>query len=377
MIDVSIKKNVKLFEEDIYLDEILITIGNNRYKFFEIQNLEDGLYKLGFANKIPLSAISSLYNHNIPKNIAFEIENKNENYECFDYIEISKTTIKFRLFYHYNEWQYNWNLYLYFKEVTRYIISNNLDIKIEDDFEDEYWALFYCLKPNNGETIGKNIERIFPKIIEIHGSIINDLQSKYSDKPLTAFFEFPEHLKTACEQYLMYFAQFLFDIGIKVKTEIQDIGSQILFSVIPVNKEEAISKISQALAFYLSIPMIDEIEIKETFGEISESIQFQSLASNILHLKAQLKLAEATLKLQKAHIDLLTNYPNQTNTNEVLINSLDKVREKDNDIDSLTFMNGIITIKKYEGKGFAINLPRLVSSTVEYMKDKLNIYKKS
>jgi hypothetical protein len=51
---------------------------------------------------------------------------------------------------------------------------------------------------------------------------------------VTAVFEFPAPIKSACEQYLLYFAQFLRDLGIEAEAELKEEAGRVLFSVTPV-----------------------------------------------------------------------------------------------------------------------------------------------
>ena len=53
---------------------------------------------------------------------------------------------------------------------------------------------------------------------------------------LVTHFNFPEEIKMACKQYLIYFSQFLLDLGIEVKTEVDEKAGQTLFKVMPLNK---------------------------------------------------------------------------------------------------------------------------------------------
>jgi len=63
------------------------------------------------------------------------------------------------------------------------------------------------------------------------------------------FFNFPEEIRTPCQQYLMYFVQFLKDIGIDAKSEIREYAQSTLFRIIPEDKNEALDKIRDALRF--------------------------------------------------------------------------------------------------------------------------------
>jgi hypothetical protein len=79
---------------------------------------------------------------------------------------------------------------------------------------------------------------------------------------LTTYFSFPEDIKVAAKQYLVYFAQFLLDLGIEAETEVRETKGQTLFKVIPANKGEALEQIRGALETYLNAPAADDLEIQ-------------------------------------------------------------------------------------------------------------------
>lgn len=64
---------------------------------------------------------------------------------------------------------------------------------------------------------------------------------------VTTFFSFPPGVKTSCEQYLLYFVQFLEDMGIRADAEIKEDAQKVLFSVTPADGPSALEQIRQAL----------------------------------------------------------------------------------------------------------------------------------
>jgi hypothetical protein len=86
-------------------------------------------------------------------------------------------------------------------------------------------------------------------------------------------FKFPPAIKTACEQYLLYFGQFLKDLGIDAETELKEEASRVLFTVTPTDKSKALDSIREALNCYLQMPSsLQTIPMAESrLGVISES----------------------------------------------------------------------------------------------------------
>src|SRR6185369_100233 len=68
---------------------------------------------------------------------------------------------------------------------------------------------------------------------------------------LVTFFDFPEPFRSTCEQYLVYFIQFLEDLGILADSEIKSHAGSVMFSVTPRDGHSALVEIRKALDLYL------------------------------------------------------------------------------------------------------------------------------
>jgi hypothetical protein len=81
--------------------------------------------------------------------------------------------------------------------------------------------------------------------------IATPIISKASDR-------FPPAIRTACEQYLLYFVQFLEDLGVSATAEIKEDAKRVLFSVTPTDGCAALQQIREALEVYLKLPEMPE-----------------------------------------------------------------------------------------------------------------------
>lgn len=184
---------------------------------------------------------------------------------------------------------------------------------------------------------------------------------------VTMNFNFPEEVKIACEQYLLYFVQFLRDIGINTTAELhpQQVG-QVLFAVTPTNSNEALDKIRQALEIYIKLP---SSPINTSQELMSNDIAVQRLVANINHFKGQLALAhamlqakDATIEAQRVTIQRQQFLPSgsilQESVQEIPITPKTEEKEK--------VLGGVLALGKYEGKGFDINLGELFRQLRRY-----------
>lgn len=214
--------------------------------------------------------------------------------------------------------------------------------KLQTGYQNGFGLVLCC---EDGDNIGDKIQELLVISNEIFRKSKYDLYNSINEDHLITFFEFPAHLKTSAKQYLVYFTQFLADIGIDAETEIKEDLHNTLFTVIPKDKNQSLSKIKEALELYINAPSLNNI------GLISENndVSVMQWKANVMHLQSQMMLAQSAIQMKDATIESLqlSNYQ----LKEVISN-----HQKDN---GESILDGLATIEKIKGKGFTINLPEL------------------
>src|SRR6266446_3721901 len=167
-------------------------------------------------------------------------------------------------------------------------------------------------------------------------------------------FDFPEQVRVPCEQYLLYFGQFLRDLGVEVNTALTPEAGQVLFSVTPTDKKEALNKIRVALDLYLHLP---SSPMNDT---TNESIEVQRLEAAIFRFKSDLKLAAAELQAKNRTIEaqqLIISVQKGLMNGEVLVDSLKEVTPKPEDQEYV--IDGVVALGTFEAKVVKLNLGEL------------------
>lgn len=174
------------------------------------------------------------------------------------------------------------------------------------------------------------------------------LAESIDENSLVTFFHFPSEIKSACSQYLIYFAQFLADLGINVDTELKEETHQTLFKVTPKNEAESLDKIREALDIYLKAA--SNKELKTQIAQESNVATGHWMA-NIRFLESQLALANATLQAKDATIEALqiTNFQYKQ-----------EVEKRSKDEDSEEIIKDVVSLGKFEVKGVSVNLAELL-----------------
>jgi len=212
------------------------------------------------------------------------------------------------------------------------------------------FGIFWTVS-NHAEIIRSTIDKAVESFFRFEAKAEKAAIASMDKENLITYFSFPDEIKVACKQYLVYFAQFLADLGIQAEAEIKEQTGQTLFKVIPSNQNEALDKIRAALTVYLNAPTFPDSEFLSNSNSDVAAVQWQA---NVMHLKSQLMLAKSAIQMKDATIEILTlsNYQYQQ---LALHNGLKENLKNEEDV-----VSGILTVKKYEGKGFTLNLPEIL-----------------
>lgn len=129
-----------------------------------------------------------------------------------------------------------------------------------------------------------------------------EMERSSSKGEILASFEFPDDLQVPCEQYLLYFSQFLKDIGISAESSLTREAGHVLFAVNPADGNDALQRIKEALAVYLNLP-----EANVVFDESFASMRLQQQVENLKHSQSiagrELKLAQRVIEAQDRVIE--------------------------------------------------------------------------
>lgn len=206
------------------------------------------------------------------------------------------------------------------------------------------------------QTIRSEVEKNLLILREMTERVYASLVKKLNIDSVVSLFDFPESIQVACEQYLIYFVEFLKNIGINATADIAHQAGKVLFSVTPVSKEIALDQIREALQVYLSLP---SGFYNSDFMSMQVGPLEQQLLANIQHLNGQLRLANALAQMQESTINNQNNMIKQQSKlidGSILQQSL---LVKPNSSDKEEMLKGAITLTDFEMKGLKINLPSI------------------
>lgn len=250
---------------------------------------------------------------------------------------------------------YNYNS---FKSKFRNFCDNTAGFEFNDldgIITDADFAVDYPLIHTN-KTLPHILSDFYHKFKLLVDETVESLLIEERGHTLTSIFNFPEEIQAPCEQYLVYFSQFLEDLGIYASTTITKDAHRVLFTVTPEDSNQALSQIRDALNIYLYLPTQADSQLTQ---HGATDIGVHQLVANVYHLRSQVIMLQAaqqshlaTIRAQEAHIQSmnLTVYQQQ--------NELNNIARKEESQESL--FNGILTVKPVEAYGLQINTPLLL-----------------
>jgi hypothetical protein len=194
------------------------------------------------------------------------------------------------------------------------------------------------------------VERCLAILQAPHEEVTQQLTAQTNS--LALLFDFPQEVRVPCEQYLLYFVQFLQDLGVEATADLRHEAGKVLFAVSPGNKETALDNIRTALQTYLQLPSSP----LDTDSIVEYEIAAQRLAANIDHFKgqvrlvnAQLRLADATIQQQQIAIDHLL-------TKDVVLKWLNDAETEPANDEPEPLFGGTVALTTFEKYGVRVSL---------------------
>jgi hypothetical protein len=242
-----------------------------------------------------------------------------------------------------------------------------VDDVLIDYYDKNQIAIVIDFKCEN-ETVAELFNIYLEEIRAIDKLISKDrFFRKLSSNSVIAEFNFPEHVQVACEQYLLYFVQFLKDLGIGASAKVREEAGKILFSVRPDNELDALDNIRNALAVYLNLPSNpifyeDRFTAMRLRRQIKNLRDSQKIAASELRFEESLLIQSQIIREKNLIIRQQNRIIEKITSKEIMMNSLQNREEFEKIVEGLEF--GVIKWLM-EHLGIKINPVKLLKSLGE------------
>jgi hypothetical protein len=256
---------------------------------------------------------------------------------------------------------YLWSRPYTFSEYFDLLINliNELDVSAmqempyEESSADMYLDDFAIrFSVNADANIGLEVERCLSVVRLGHEKAIAKLESEVKGNSVELSFDFPEEVRVPCEQYLLYFVQFLKDLGVEATADLRHEAGKVLFAVTPGDQDTALDNIRTALQTYLQLPLSP----LDTDSIVEDEIVVQRLAANVDHLKGQVRLANAELRLANATIQQQQITLERVLSNDMVIKSLKASNPMTASEEPERLLGGTVALTTFDKYGVRVSL---------------------
>jgi len=328
-------------------------------------------------NVLGINDLENISTTELPRNSHLFIEYPDTSFKHIDFINLycrkeGETEICFNVGFLYTNWNHPWNINHFVIEMknTAEASSHGLDkVEIDIDSGDPGPYINFSFRRLDNSPLVGIINEYVSFIKETYENTKLVLEQGGHPQFLTAQFNFPSQYQAACEQYLMYFSEFLNDLGVETTSEITHSGTGVLFRVIPKRKRQALERIKEALATYLKLPdvPIDSLEVSRQ-TDVQLQIIIHKYVSNIRHLQSQLALSQAVIKTQHVQINELERHLEDVKIYGIFENSLKQVITTNSNEDSPSFFGGILRLKNWSKGPIEIDTPKILEKVKALLK---------
>ncbi|PIA66816.1 hypothetical protein [Pseudomonas sediminis] len=321
--------------------KILVRKKETSEHYFNCEYLCESSLELDFED------IKTLTPKELHENLYISTFFSNDTFKPANFFEIGKkhekTNARIGLSFNISNWDYDISplkfIRTYSEELEKSLTITNSSDKIDDG----WFYIDIQITPSILEnlTISENISNISKVLKSTQERVLHSLALN----GICAQFNFPAPYRHAYSQYLIYFGQFLEDLGIEADVSLKSEEGTTTLQISPHSKTQAIREIHFALTAFLDLPdSASRGLITPRDGWLAEA-KFLQLNAAIEHLNSQLKLQQAISNAHAANIQMLKQY----------IEKAKHPIESSNHIEPFAGFK----ITKYKGSFFEIDIPKL------------------
>jgi hypothetical protein len=283
--------------------------------------------------------------------------NENEYFEQVIYLFISGKkdwTIELGLYPKMRNWDKFYNLRDYVHEIEN-LCHGDIQLDGVDELEEGYGIRLII--DDQLVTFGSYLDTLLTAFAKIEKEAEIKMYEKLNKSTFISFFKFPTEYEVACKQYLIYFIEFLRDLGVEATSKLSTEQAKTVFMVKPIDKHLALETIKDLLSLYLGLPSINNIQ---TVDIVTQEVTIQKLISNIQFLHSQITLNNALIQTKNATIEALelSNYQLKSILNN----------NENRNSDSEDIIGGIVSVEKFKKNGITIDLAEILRRIKQKLK---------
>ncbi|WDD97574.1 hypothetical protein [Thalassomonas actiniarum] len=235
----------------------------------------------------------------------------------------------------YEEWAYPFSMKNFSKTYQQKFQDIGVEATIDND--NGYDCIINIpYNFDNKETLFGIIINYCKIAIDCYKASLAELSNEGIKNSIIKYFEFPDNYKNICSQYLIWFGEFLKNLGIEANVTTNPENKQTSLIITPKKDTESLGEIEKLFYQYLQFPYQEFLSNSSNLS-MEEQYLISSLTAQVENFKTQIQMKETMIRMQLATIDQLQEH---NNTQKLLITSLQGKPE-----DIISIGNGAISLK--------------------------------
>lgn len=221
---------------------------------------------------------------------------------------------------------------------------------IHERNDENFLDLFFYFNFAKETNISEAFKTVTEYLNKIQHEAYDSIHTQDTTHKIMARFSFKPEFQSSCSRYILYFIEFLRDMGIEANSDLKKKGLETLFTIEPTSKDISLKNIKDALCIYLSLPELDSTPPTNQNPDPLIEFKIEKLSAEISSLKSSKRIQEALFKIQSEKIDDLSNKFLTLEANSPL-NGLQSITVKGVTESKDVFLGGAIRLGKFQKLG--------------------------
>ncbi|MDP1663616.1 MAG: hypothetical protein Q8L79_00695 [Methylobacter sp.] len=284
-------------------------------------------YSEDIDKELSLKICSSLAS-DIPKGLGYFSEFESEIFPNANWIDFKKENgsvqVKLSITFSWEEWNHPFTIQEFLESYKNEM--SDIGFKTEIN-KDDGWAYFDIIFFVLDGIVLHRIDEVIHAAKKEYQSLVVKLARAGSENIFVKVFNFPKEYESICTQYLVWFGEFLLNLGIDADVSAENNRHQTSLIVSPKEAPELLIKIEQLFYQYLSLPYIEYSPAQAVSASVEDKYLLQMLFSQVENFKNQIQMKDAVIEMKELSIASLKENLHEKEEKILLIQSMKNAKD--------------------------------------------------
>lgn len=290
----------------------------------------------------------------IPSGLQYFSEFESEEFPNVDWIDFrcDGNSVELTLHVTFN-WE-NWDHPLTIQEFLEFYKDEIGRLGLNSEItKDEGWASLNITLVVIQDEIIKSIEPFIVKAKNTYQSLLIKLIKNKSKDLFVKVFEFPREYESICSQYLIWFGEFLQNLGIDASVSTENNNGQTSLIVSPKDDIKLTDSIEKLFYQYISLPYSEYLPASDPKITAEDNFKIQMLTNQIENFKSQIQMKDAVIEMKELSIMNLKESYDKKSSELMLVKSMKNSKD-------IEMLEGSFSLGEIKWGPFKLNPKKLI-----------------